>query len=105
LTRLEPNWEGGSNIVHHLWWHRSMFHLEQREFDAVLDLYDHKFRNLSSELTTAQPDVYIDVQNAASMLFRLELQGVDVGDRWIEIADKAEARMATVSRLSRCRTG
>jgi tetratricopeptide (TPR) repeat protein len=93
LKRLEPHWEGGSNIVHHLWWHRSMFHLERREFDAVLDLYDNKFRNLGSALTTAQPDVYIDVQNAASMLFRLELNGVDVGDRWIEIADKAEARI------------
>ena len=93
LRRLEPHWEGGSNIVHHLWWHRSMFHLERREFDAVLDLYDNKFRNLSSPLTSAQPDVYIDVQNAASMLFRLELNGVDVGDRWVEIADKAEARI------------
>ena len=93
LKRLEPHWEGGSNIVHHLWWHRSMFHLERREFDAVLDLYDNKFRNLSSPLTSAQPDVYIDVQNAASMLFRLELNGVDVGDRWVEIADKAEARI------------
>jgi hypothetical protein len=93
LKRLEPYWEGGSNIVHHLWWHRSMFHLERREFDAVLDLYDNKFRNLSSPLTSAQPDVYIDVQNAASMLFRLELNGVDVGDRWVEIADKAEARI------------
>ncbi len=27
------------------------------------------------------------------MLFRLELNGVDVGARWIEIADKAEARI------------
>ena len=44
-------------------------------------------------LTQAQPDLYIDVQNAASMLFRLELLGIDVGDRWNEIADKAEARI------------
>lgn len=27
------------------------------------------------------------------MLFRLEHQGIDVGDRWIEIADKAEQRI------------
>ena len=27
------------------------------------------------------------------MLFRLERQGVDVGDRWNELADKAEARI------------
>jgi hypothetical protein len=76
-----------------LWWHRALFHLERREFDAVLDLYDRRFRNLSSPLTQAQPDLYIDVQNAASMLFRLELAGIDVSNRWDEIADKAEARI------------
>ena len=47
----------------------------------------------AAPLTQAQPDLYIDVQNAASMLFRLELLGIDVGDRWNEIADKAEARI------------
>jgi tetratricopeptide (TPR) repeat protein len=93
LEELERNWEGAANLVHHLWWHRALFHLERREFDAVLDLYDRRFRNLSAPLTQAQPDLYIDVQNAASMLMRLELLGLDVGDRWSEIADKAEARI------------
>jgi len=93
LAALERHWEGKNNIVHHLWWHRAMFHLERREFDAVLELYDRRFRNLSSPLVAAMPDLYIDVQNAASMLFRLERQGVDVGERWREIADKAQARV------------
>jgi tetratricopeptide (TPR) repeat protein len=93
LYELERHWDGGNNLLHHLWWHRALFHLERREFDAVLDLYDRRFRNLSAPLTQAQPDLYIDVQNAASMLFRLELLGVDVGNRWGEVADKAEARI------------
>jgi tetratricopeptide (TPR) repeat protein len=93
LDELERHWGGSANLVHHLWWHRALFHLERREFDAVLDLYDRRFRNLSAPLTLAQPDLYIDVQNAASMLFRLELLGIDVGDRWSEIADKAETRI------------
>src|SRR3984957_7735979 len=93
FEKHEQYFAGGNNMVHHLWWHRAMFHLEQREFDAVLDLYDRRFRNLVSPLNRALPDLYIDVQNAASMLFRLERQGVDVGDRWIEIADKAEQRI------------
>ncbi len=93
LEGLERHWAGANNLAHHLWWHRSLFHLERREFEAVLDLYDRRFRNLASPLTQAQPDLYIDVQNAASMLFRLERQGVAVGDRWIEIADKAAARI------------
>jgi tetratricopeptide (TPR) repeat protein len=93
LERHEPYFAGGNNFIHHLWWHRAMFHLEEREFDAVLDLYDRCFRNLASPLNEALPDLYIDVQNAASMLFRLERQGIDVGSRWIEIADKAEKRI------------
>jgi tetratricopeptide (TPR) repeat protein len=93
LKRLEPNWDGANNLKHHLFWHRAMFHLERREFDEVLSLYDHGFRDLGSPLTLAIPDMYIDVQNAASMLFRLERQGVAVGDRWVELADKAETRV------------
>jgi tetratricopeptide (TPR) repeat protein len=93
LSALERHWEPGNAVRHHLWWHRALYHYEQREFDAVLDLYDRHFRNLASPLTQAQPDFIIDVQNAASMLFRLERLGVDVGDRWIEIADKAETRI------------
>jgi tetratricopeptide (TPR) repeat protein len=93
LAGLERHWQGKSNFVHHLWWHAAMFRLERREREAVLELYDRRFRDLASPLTAAMPDLYIDVQNAASMLFRLERQGVDVGSRWNELADKAEARI------------
>jgi tetratricopeptide (TPR) repeat protein len=93
LESLERHWEPGNHVRHHLWWHRALYHYEQREFDQVLALYDRQFRNLSSPLTQAQPDFIIDVQNACSILFRLERQGVDVGERWNEIADKAEQRI------------
>ncbi len=93
LSGLAPNWEGGNNLQHHLWWHCALYHLERGDAARVLELYDRRFRNLESPLTKAQPDVYIDVQNAASMLFRLQRLGVEVGDRWGELADKAEARI------------
>jgi tetratricopeptide (TPR) repeat protein len=93
LDGLERHWVGANNLLHHLWWHRALYHLERGETAEVLALYDRRFRDLASPLTQMQPDLYIDVQNAASMLFRLERHGVDVGDRWTEIADKAEARI------------
>ena len=93
IDGLRGNWDGANNLTHHLWWHAAMFHLERGETDRVLGLYDQAFRDLHAPLTEAVPDLYIDVQNAASMLFRLQLQGVDVGDRWGELADKAEARI------------
>lgn len=93
LGALEGNWAPMNNFVHHLWWHRAMFHHQLGEHEAVLDLYDRRFRRLDSPLVQKMPDLYIDIQNAASMLMRLELRGVDVGHRWTELADKAEARI------------
>lgn len=93
IAARASGWAGANNLTHHLWWHAAMFHLEQRDFEAVLDLYDACIRNLASPLVQASPDLYIDVQNAASMLFRLGRHGVDVGDRWDELALKAEARI------------
>jgi tetratricopeptide (TPR) repeat protein len=93
LNSLEPHWIGKGAFLHHLWWHRAMYHVARREFDAALELYDQRFRNLASPLVMAMPDFYVDVQNAASMLLRLELRGVQVGGRWEELADKAQARV------------
>ena len=93
IEGLRRNWDDANNLRHHLWWHAAMFHLERGETDRVLALYDSEFRNAASKLIQSQPDLYIDVQNAASMLFRLQRHGVDVGDRWDELADKAEARI------------
>ncbi len=90
---LQSRWDGTNNLKHHLWWHQAMYHLELGDFERVLGLYDAGFRNMASPLTTMVPDLYIDVQNAASILFRLGRHGVDVGDRWTEIADKAESRI------------
>ena len=51
LEGLAPHWEGTNQLQHHLWWHRALFHYEQREFEQVLALYDQRFRNLNSPLT------------------------------------------------------
>jgi hypothetical protein len=93
VGQLEGNWDGGNGLRHHLWWHQAMFHLERDDLAGVLRLYDTRYRDLQAPLVQAYPDTYIDVQNAASMLFRLGRHGVDVGERWVELADKAEARI------------
>lgn len=90
FEQLRNGWAGSNNLLHHLWWHAAMFHAERGEKDAAMELYDREFRNLQSELTLQMPDLYIDMQNAISMLWRLETQGVDGGARWDELADKAQ---------------
>ncbi len=93
IDQLRGNWESAGNLRHHLFWHEALFHLENGDTARVLALYDSAFRDLRAPLTEAVPALYIDVQNAVSMLFRLGRLGVDVGGRWTELADKAEAHI------------
>jgi hypothetical protein len=73
--------------------------LELGELDAVLASYDENLRNLDKPMTKAVPDHYVDLQNAVALLWRLEQMGVAVGDRWRELADKAEARIGDAGHL------
>lgn len=93
LAAQVPAWSLGNQLIHHLWWHRALMELELGELDAVLASYDENIRNFADPLTKAVPDHYIDLQNAPAILWRLERLGVDVGARWGELADKAEARI------------
>jgi hypothetical protein len=92
-------WPIGNNLVHHLWWHRALMQLDLGERDAVLASFDTNIRNLESPLTKAVPDQFNDLQNATALLWRLELLGLDVGGRWDELADKAEARIGDTAYL------
>jgi len=64
----------------HLWWHLSLFRFSLGEFDAALALFDREIYPKTSTF-------YLDIQNGASLLARLEFQGVDVGlERWERLA-------------------
>jgi tetratricopeptide (TPR) repeat protein len=93
LDGLKDHWADLNNFVHHLWWHRSLFHLLRGEYDVVVDLYDKRIRNPESPLVKANPGHYGDFQNAVDLLKHLGMHGQDVGDRWEVIADVAEGRI------------
>ncbi|MEM6487449.1 MAG: tetratricopeptide repeat protein, partial [Pseudomonadota bacterium] len=83
---LEPDWGQVNNFRYHLHWHRGLYLLEQNRTAEVLALYDAE--------VGADPDsgFYLDMLNCSSMLWRLEMQGVDVGDRWQALAGVAAKR-------------
>ncbi len=93
LEGLKDHWADANQMQLHLWWHRCLFHLERGEVDAVLPIYDAWIRNRELPLLKSMPDLYIDMQNGASMLLRLELRGVDVGHRWDELAELTLMRL------------
>ena len=87
LDGLSANWSGCNNFRYHAWWHKCLFHLELRQFDAALMLYDDEVR------ADAGSADYLDMSNAIALLWRLEELGVDIGDRWAELADKSEDKI------------
>jgi tetratricopeptide (TPR) repeat protein len=85
LNQPFGTWFDRNPFKDHLWWHSALFSLESGDIDRVLKLYDREVR-------VDEKGFYLDVQNAASLLKRLELVGVDVGVRWDELADLAQSR-------------
>ncbi len=84
LVQPLANYTDRNAFMSHLSWHQALFFLEAGEYDRVLENYD---RSIYPKPST----FYIEVQNAASMLWRLAMNGVDVGDRWQTLADTVEA--------------
>ncbi len=75
-----------NNFAFHVVWHQALFQLELGHKDEALALYDTRIR-------AEKTDDYRDIANAASLLTRLELDGVAAGQRWQELADIAERRI------------
>ena len=80
LSGRESAWSHCNNFRYHVWWHKALMHLDLGDIESVLHLYDAKIRS-------DKTDDYRDISNATSLLSRLELHGVDVSDRWEELAD------------------
>ncbi|CAN7613251.1 tetratricopeptide repeat protein [Phenylobacterium sp. LjRoot225] len=77
-------WQAESFFAVHNWWHTALFHLGLGETEEVLKLYDGPIFGETSTFA-------FDMVDASALLWRLELQGVDVGDRWRRIADAYES--------------
>ncbi len=89
ITLIEDHkcaWDGSNNFRYHVWWHKALLHLDLGEMDVALALYD-------SQIRADKTDDYRDIANATSLLMRLELEDVNVGDRWDELGALAANRI------------
>ena len=70
----------------HNWWHLALFQIELGDEAAALTLYDQQVWGVDKSYSQ-------DQVGAVSLLARLELAGLDVGDRWHELAEHLAARL------------
>jgi tetratricopeptide (TPR) repeat protein len=82
LTRTAPDWQASYFAVHN-WWHRALYHLELGELDEALARYDQSIRARRSA-------EWLDIVDAAALLWRLALAGRDVSERAAQLAEDIE---------------
>ena len=89
LTQDAPSWSEGSFFAGHNWWHLALFHLGLEQIDDTMALLDQRVLGSASPLV-------LDMVDASALLWRLQLRGVVLGDRW----DALASRWAAVSGAS-----
>ena len=78
LTASASDWSASFFAIHN-WWHRGLYHLELGEISEALALYDNLIR-------AGRSTEWLDVVDAAALLWRLALLGVDVAERAAQLA-------------------
>jgi hypothetical protein len=73
-------WSENCSFAVHNWWHLSLHHLERGEHAEVLALFD-------GPIFGHRPGMLLDMIDASALLWRLQLRGVEVGDRWQAVAE------------------
>ena len=74
-------WSGAESTVDgHCWWHIALFHLARGDHGSALAAYDVRVRGKRSTEVA-------DLIDASALLWRIQLQDIEVGQRWRELAD------------------
>uniref|UniRef100_A0A7N8WPX8 Tetratricopeptide repeat protein 38 n=1 Tax=Mastacembelus armatus TaxID=205130 RepID=A0A7N8WPX8_9TELE len=75
MESREKDWQVSDVLACHNYWHWALYFLEKGQYEAALQIYD-------SQVATG---CMLDTVDACSMLYRLEMEGVCVKDRWREL--------------------
>lgn len=79
-------WDGLNSFMYtHNWWHKALFHISLGDAQAVFDAYDNHVWGIEKDYSQ-------DQVGAVSLLARMEIAGLDVGNRWEDVAAHLAAR-------------
>lgn len=81
LRSTRRTWESSPGYSAHLWWHLALRHVDAGQFDEALRIHDARIATVEGAAALV---------DASALLWRLDLAGLDVGARWMAIADRWE---------------
>jgi tetratricopeptide (TPR) repeat protein len=86
LGEASQTWVDLNSFMYtHNWWHKALFHISLGDEQAVFDAYDKHVWGI-------EPDYSQDQVGAVSLLARMEVAGMDVGNRWEVVAGRMKGR-------------
>ena len=80
LDGTNSHWEDARWLRGHLWWHLCLPLMETGQIERVLGIFDDHVSDCDKDMVTRLND-------CTSLLWRLELKGIDVEDRWDQLVD------------------
>lgn len=87
MRSVSDTWVGlNSFMVTHNWWHVALFQIDLGRDEEALETYDRQVWGVVKEYSQ-------DQIGAVSLLARFELAGIDVGDRWKDVATYLAKRL------------
>ncbi|HEY8244204.1 MAG TPA: tetratricopeptide repeat protein [Casimicrobiaceae bacterium] len=86
LASRERDWSPDNGLAVHNYWHLALFHLDRGDHARVLAVYD-------SAIHAGPAPTLLSLVDATALLWRLKLDGADVGRRFVEVADEWEAKL------------
>jgi hypothetical protein len=88
MESLADTWDVCNSMLYtHNWWHIALYYLGLGDWQTVLQLYDQHVWGRADH-TAAK-----DLVGAIATLLRLELHGVEVGNRWQELLPSLQLRL------------
>jgi tetratricopeptide (TPR) repeat protein len=86
LELRQADWAPDNGFAFHNWWHLALFYLDRGDTTQVLKLYDEGVHPQPAPIALALVD-------ATALLWRLHLEGIDLGTRFETVADEWAAQM------------
>lgn len=81
IERTRAQWTNQPLLIAHIWWHLALRYVATERYEEALAIYDE-------QLTKVDATSAFRLTDGTSLLWRLELAGQDVGNRWEELARK-----------------
>ncbi|XP_019896126.2 tetratricopeptide repeat protein 38 isoform X4 [Esox lucius] len=88
MESTEKDWKGCDMLACHNYWHWALYFLEKGEHEAALNIFDSQVSRRGKA-----SGAMLDIVDACSLLYRLEMEGVCVKDRWRELQQVTEPHM------------